>query len=248
MTEKIFCVPGSASSALWVADELKRLGQNVIDTPTQNATHLVLGVPCKQPESEIADLLSQFPANITIFGGNLNQPVFSAYRCVDLLQDEAYLWKNAAITAQIAVTLAARQLTVTWEDTNVLILGWGRISQCLAKYLTALGAKVSVAARKEVHRAQIAALGYTALNIHDLSYQLSRFRVIYNTVPAPILTAAQMRLCRKDCVKLELASVDGMDGQDVLIARALPGTFAPETSGKLIAATVLRLCAREEAP
>lgn len=248
MTEKIFCVPGSHPSALWAADELKRLGQIVTDTPTQATTHLLLGVPCKQPENEIADLLSQLPTNITVFGGNLNRPVFSAYRCVDLLQDETYLWKNAAVTAQIAITLAAKQLPVTWEDTNVLILGWGRIGQCLAKYLTALGARVTVAARKEAHRAQIAALGCAALNIHDLSFQLSRFRVIFNTVPALVLTASQMRLCRKDCVKLELASTDGMEGHDILTARALPGTFAPETSGKLIAATVLRLCNREETP
>ncbi len=246
MTERIFCVPGSHPSALWAADELKRLGQTVTDTPAQNATHLLLGVPYKQSESEIADLLSQLPSHITVFGGNLNKPVFSGCRCFDLLQDETYLWKNAAITAQIAVTLAAKQLSVTWEDTNVLILGWGRIGQCLAKYLAAMGARVTVAARKETHRAQIAAFGYTPLNIHDLSYQLSRFRVIYNTVPAPVLCAAQMRLCRKDCVKLELASIDGMEGKDILTARGLPGTYAPETSGRLIAATVLRLCNQEE--
>ena len=55
-----------------------------------------------------------------------------------------------------------------------------------------------------------------------------------------------MRLCRKDCVKIELASTDGIAGSDILTARGLPGTYAPETSGKLIAATVLRLCAKEE--
>ena len=246
MTERIFCVPGSHPSLLWAADELKRLGQTVTDTPAQNVTHLLLGVPCKQTENEISELLFQLPAHITIFGGNLKKDTFSGYRCKDLLQDELYLWKNAAITAQIAVTLAAKNLTVTWDGTNVLILGWGRIGQSLAKYLASLGAKVTVAARKEAHRGQIAAFGYTPLNIHDLSYQLSRFRVIFNTVPAPVLSATQMRLCRKDCVKIELASTDGIAGSDILTARGLPGTYAPETSGKLIAATVLRLCAKEE--
>lgn len=248
MTERIFCVPGSHPSLLWAADELKRMGQTVTDTPSESATHLLLGVPCKQPEREIAELLNQLPGNITILGGNLDHSVFSSHRCVDLLRDEAYLWKNAAITAQIALTLAARQLSVTWENTNVLILGWGRIGQCLARNLAALGACVTVAARKEVHRAQIAALGYTALNSQALSYQLSRFRVIFNTVPAPILCPEQMRLCRKDCVKIELASTDGMAGSDILTARGLPGTYAPETSGKLIAATVLRICNQEVTP
>lgn len=248
MTERIFCVPGDLPALRWAAHELRRMGQTVSDTPCHNATHLLLGVPCKLSSAELTVLMEDLPSGITVLGGNISRPELNSYRCVDLLKDEPYLWKNAAITAQIAATLAARQLSVTWTDTNVLILGWGRIGQCLAKDLAALGANVSVAARKEVHLAQIAALGYTPLNIHDLAYQLSRFRVIFNTVPAPVLSRRQMQLCRADCVKLELASTDGMDAVDVMSARGLPGKYAPETSGKLIAATVLRLCAGEAAP
>ena len=248
MIEQIFCVPGSQSALIWAANELRRMGQTVTEVPDHTATHLLLGVPCKQTDEELSELISKLPENVTILGGRLRSPAFEGRKCVDLLQDEAYLWKNAAITAQIALTLGARLLSVTWENTPVLILGWGRIGQCLAKYLTALGVTVSVAARKAVHRAQIAALGYTPLDIHDLNDQLNRFRLIYNTVPVSILSAEQIRLCRPDCVKLELSSFDGMDARDVLTARGLPGTYAPETSGKLIAATVLRLCAQEEIP
>lgn len=245
--ERLFYIPVDHPALVWAGDELSRLGQSVTKDPSEKATHLLLGVPCKDSEDALSELLFKLPSNITIVGGKLDKAVLSGYRCLDLLMDETYLWKNAAITAQIAVTLGARQLGVTWEAAHVLILGWGRIGQCLAKYLSALGAQVSVAARKEVHRAQIAALGYTPLNIQELSYQLSRFRIIYNTVPAPVLSAIQLRLCRPDCVKLELASTDGMDALDVLTARGLPGTYAPETSGKLIAATALRLCAGEDA-
>ena len=245
--ERLFYIPGDRPALVWAGDELRRLGQSVTKEPSEKVTHLLLGVPCKESDEALSELLSKLPANVTVLGGNIKKEVLSGYRCLDLLQDETYLWKNAAITAQIAVTLGARQLGVTWEGTQVLILGWGRIGQCLAKYLSALGARVSVAAQKEVHRAQIAALGYTPLNIQDLSYQLNRFRIVYNTVPAPVLSATQLRLCRPDCVKLELSSVDGMDVLDVLTARGLPGTYAPETSGKLIAATALRLCAGEEA-
>ena len=55
------------------------------------------------------------------------------------------------------------------------------------------------------------------------------------------------RHCRPECLKIELASVSGMEGDDVIIARGLPGIWAPETSGRLIARTVLRLCTKKEA-
>jgi hypothetical protein len=48
--------------------------------------------------------------------------------------------------------------------------------------------------------------------------------------------------CREDCVKIELASKDGMEGDDIIIARGLPGIHLPESSGELIAETFLRLC------
>lgn len=248
MTERSFYLPPDPPSLIWAADTLIRLGQTVADEPNANVTHLVLGVPCKATDEELSALLASLPADVTILGGNLNRPLLHSYRCYDLLTDENYLWKNAAITAHNALTLAARQMGVTWDDTNVLILGWGRIGQCLAKYLSALGAHVTVAARKETHRAQISALGYVALDINTLSYQLSRFRVIYNTVPHPILSKQQLSLCKNNCLKIDLASTPGMDGSDVLMARGLPGKYTPETSGRLIAATVLRLCAGEDVP
>ncbi len=248
MTERIFYLPPDPPALVWAADALIQLGQTVTKEPTPQVTHLVLGVPCKATEEELSALLSKLPSHITVLGGNLDRPLLHSHRCMDLLTDEGYLWKNAAITAQNAITLAAKQMGITWDATNVLILGWGRIGQCLAKYLSALGANVTVAARKEAHRAQVAALGYNALDIHALSYQLSRFRVIYNTVPHPVLSKQQLTLCKNNCLKIDLASAAGMDGKDVLIARGLPGKYTPETSGKLIAATVLRLCAGEDVP
>ena len=80
-------------------------------------------------------------------------------------------------------------------------------------------------------------------DIAGLQHCLRRFRVIFNTVPAPLLNREQLAFCRQDCLKLELASVSGMEGDDVLVARGLPGKFAPESSGNLIADTILRLWA-----
>lgn len=47
-------------------------------------------------------------------------------------------------------------------------------------------------------------------------------------------------------MKIDLASKPGIGGTDVLWARGLPGKFAPESAGKLIAQTILRLLKEEE--
>jgi hypothetical protein len=71
---------------------------------------------------------------------------------------------------------------------------------------------------------------------------LNHFQLLYNTVPAPVLTRDQMSGCREDCIKIELASQNGIEGDDVVIARGLPGLHMPESSGKLMADAFIRLC------
>lgn len=123
------------------------------------------------------------------------------------------------------------------------MIGWGRIGKCLGKLLGSMGADVTVAARKESDRAMVNALGYGAT---DLSRAVpSRFRLIFNTAPAPVLSAQQLQTCPRNCVKIDLASSRGLEGDDVIWARGLPGKMLPESSGKLIADTVLRLISKE---
>ena len=230
----------------YAVQELEDRGINFSDFPCDRVTHLLLPVPCKQTGAELTEVLNSLPRTITVVGGFLDRPELSGYRCVDLLKDPHYLAKNAMITAYCALELAEKELSVTWEDCPVLILGWGRIGKCLGRLLDNLGAQVSIAARKDGDLAMIAALGYDSRNIGGLDYILRRYRVIFNTVPSPVLNRAQTALCREDCVLVELASAPGMDAPHIIDGRGLPGKLAPESAGKLIARTVMGLWAREE--
>jgi hypothetical protein len=62
---------------------------------------------------------------------------------------------------------------------------------------------------------------------------------VVNTAPAQILSTADVQKLRADCFKLDLASVRGIPGDGVLHARGLPAQYKCESSGKLIARTVL---------
>lgn len=241
MDQRIFYAPEGSAALDAAVDNLKKRGIAFSHSPTKAVTHLLLPVPCRE---DVSSLLKKLSLDVTVLGGFLDRPELAGYRRFDLLQDEAYLWKNAQITAHCAVTLAASLLPVTLEDLPVLILGCGRVGKCLAQLLRNCGASVTIAARKAQDRAMLEALGHDAEDTADL--EVAGYRVIFNSVPAPILSKAQMVHCRPDCVKIELASKPGIEGDDVIMAGGLPGKYAPESSGKLIARTVLRLCAREE--
>ena len=203
------------------------------------ATHLLLPVPAFDTDGTIKGggrletLLEQLPENIKIMGGNLDRPEFSEYRTFDLLKDPYYCGENAHITACCAIKLTMNKLPVILTGQKALVIGWGRIGKCLAVLLKQLGVDVTVAARKETDRAMITALGYTAINtkhIDPLPY-----RIIYNTAPAMVLPQ-----CSGNALKIDLASQLGIGGLEVVWARGLPGRDAPESSGLLIARTVLR--------
>ncbi len=252
MNHKLIAAAGDTPSLRVAKTILENNGFAFTDHPHPETTHLLLNVPSFTADGalagggELSRLLPRLPEAITVIGGNLTAPELSGYTVIDLLRDDGYLAKNADITARCALRVASATLPCTWDGCPVLVIGWGRIGKCLAKHLSALGADVTVAARKSADRAMLRALGYAALPIRCLHEILPRCRVIYNTVPAPVLSQAQSALCRKDCLKIELASVPGIAGEDVVMARGLPGKLAPEDSGKLIAQTVLRLMAEKE--
>ena len=246
MNDRVFYIAGDSPALTHTGRELALHGLTLAETPSRGITHLVLGVPCRMEKKELKALLKTLRKDTRIFGGFLDREELQGYRCEDLLKDEQYLARNAAITAHCAVQLASEPMAVTWDHCPVLILGWGRIGKCLAQLLKSLGAEVVIAARKEEQQAMIRAWGYEAEALPLPPYILPRFRVVFNTVPAPVLSRADLSHCRSDCIKIELASSPGLDADDIINGRGLPGRLAPESSGKLIARTVLRLCARKE--
>lgn len=234
---------GTTSACRYAASFLSRRGISLTDHPSPEVTHLLLDVPSFAPDGnlqgggDIRSLLRMLPPDVTIVGGNLQNPSLAEKNTIDLLQQPHYLAQNAAITAECALRVAFPKMDYIVSAAPCLVIGWGRIGKCLGNLLKAIGAQVTIAARKESDRAMAEALGYEAVDFSSLSDSLSRYRLIFNTVPHPILNHQQLSSC-KDALKIDLASTPGMEGEDVIIAKGLPGIYAPESSGKLIADTI----------
>lgn len=234
---------GTTAATRYAAAFLEKAGLVLVDHPTPEVTHLLLDVPSFGNDGllrggeNLESILETLPQYITVVGGHLAYPVLDGYKTWDLLQDADYLARNAAITADCALQVAAPLLTTTFAQSPALIIGWGRIGKCLAQLLHAIGCEVTIAARKPADRAMLQALGYRTADPKKLQ-KLSHYRILFNTAPELIMSQEQLSEC-KNCVKIDLASRKGLDGEDVVWARGLPGIYAPESSGKLIADTFL---------
>ncbi len=252
MDNRSFLLLGRSDALTYTHQALLRYGCKVCAAPGPTVKNLILPVPAFEANgalkggSKLEFHLNALPPDITVYGGNLNTPLLDGYRKIDLLQDESYLAQNASITAHCAVKQILNAVPVTLDRCPVLILGWGRIGKCLAQLLRQMGADVAVYARKPADRAMLAALGYDVIATLSQPALLQQYRIICNTAPTMLLTREQLRYCDPNCLKLDLASEKGIEGDDVIWARGLPGKDAPESSGLLIAETVLRLAQRKE--
>ena len=252
MNQVLLYAAGNTPALRHACRTLAKNGIAVTDIPGPDVTHLLLPAPAFEKDGRIKGggilehILADLPESVTVIGGNLTHPILAGYPVLDLLQDGLYLAKNAAITAEGAVRVAAQHLDITFTDCPILIIGWGRIGKCLGALLKSMGAKVTVAARKSGDRDILRALGYCADDPQTMTYALRNYRVIFNTVPTMVLDESKLRYCARNCLKIELASLPGIAGNEVVDGRGLPGRMTPESSGQLIARTVIRFLAEKE--
>ena len=199
-------------------------------------------------------LLSFLEKDAYIWGGRIPPiwQIFAAERgiqIVDYYEFDALQMKNAVPTVEGAILYALRELPVTLDGSSVAVIGYGRVASLLAERLLALGASVTVYARKERdllhaslrHMRSVRILGEGADS--TLCSIPPDCRMIFNTVPQRIFT--EEILCRlpKSCMLMELASPPGgfdpalaeFKGVRCILAPALPGKCFPESAGRILA-------------
>jgi dipicolinate synthase subunit A len=164
-------------------------------------------------------------------------------RLRDYYTGEAVQIANAAITAEGAIALAMERSERTLLHSRVLILGGGRISRALASRLRALGAEVTVWARRAEQRSEAESRGCRSLEC--LPESPRGYHYLFNTVPAPLLPGAA-----EGALNIELASAPGgfRDPSGVVIARGLPGKYAPLSAARVLLNPILAIIREEESP
>ena len=167
-------------------------------------------------------------------------------RAVDYFRSEELQIKNALLTAEGALSVIASQSEEAIYGMPVLIVGWGRVAKACARLLSACGARVTVSARSSAALAEAGCFGCGTLPMPDIACRADSFRVMVNTVPAPVITAEIIRRTQRNCLIVDLASKPGgtdasacaLHGVSFVHALSLPGKYAPKTAGEIIAETV----------
>lgn len=169
------------------------------------------------------------------------------FRLVDLAQDEAFVRRNAQLTAEGALAAA---LKGEWAllDRRCLVLGYGRIGRALTRALLGLRAPVTVCARRANARALARDVGASVCSFEGLKPLLGSFDLIFNTVPAPVLDGEALCAISSRALLMDLASPPyGFDlaaarelGLDARRESGLPGRYCPESAARALLMAVER--------
>lgn len=183
------------------------------------------------------------------------QRAASAYgsRVVDYYAREEMAVRNTVPTVEGALQIAFEELPFTLHGSRCLVLGFGRVGRTLCRSLRGLGAVVTGCARSYDDLAWVQTLDCTPLHLEKLAAAAGTFDVVFNTIPALILTKDLLSRLKKSCLVIDLASKPGgVDfntakqlGIKTIWALSLPGKVAPHTAGQIIKDTVLHILEEE---
>lgn len=225
----------------------------ILPLPVSSDLHTV-NTPFSRKKLLLADCFDQIHPGTAILGGMVSPDIHKmaaarGFTVLDYLNREEMAVLNAVPTAEGAIEITMNELATTIWNSKCLITGYGRIAKVLARILQAMGAKVSIAARKEADLAWISVIGCTPLRISQLADAIPEQDIIYNTVPSMLFDQSLLSYVKPDCLVIDLASKPG--GIDFDLARemgiktiwalSLPGKVAPITAGNIIKDTVINM-------
>lgn len=217
-----------------------------------------------QSQLKMMTLLENLTPETLIIGGRFT-PAFKSsadsrgMRAIDYFESEELQIKNAIPTAEGAIAIAMNELPITIQGAHAAVIGYGRVGKTLADKLLALGARITVAARKTTDLAWAHNKTFETLKIEvrdgksSLSALKTGYDVIFNTVPYWLFDGHILsQLCEKTLI-IDIASAPGgVDskaasecGIKVIWALSLPGKCSPFTAGEIICDSVIDILAQE---
>lgn len=164
---------------------------------------------------------------------------------INYKNDENFAVANAYLTAEAAVSIAIKESEVSLVNSDVLIVGYGRIGKALHRYLSAFTPNITVCARKSDVRCFAENNLAKTIDFNELS-EKNNFDFVFNTVLHPVINDKELSAMKKSVLLIELASFPG--GIDthiakskelkLVVARGLPGKCSPKSAGIIVAKTV----------
>ncbi|WP_349410548.1 dipicolinic acid synthetase subunit A [Pseudalkalibacillus sp. SCS-8] len=240
------------------------------ELPIQELDALILPVSGSGPNGEIETIFSnkkiQFSEELlqktkqacTVFSGITNPFLTKCTsnanrKHIKLFERDDVAIYNAIPTVEGTIMMVIQHTDFTIHQSNVMVLGFGRVGFTVARTFANLGANVSVGARRSEHIARITEMGFKPFYLTELEKEVESVDVCINTIPAPIITQNVISKIPSHTLIIDLASKPGgtdfrfaeKRGIKALLAPGLPGIVAPKTAGKIIANVLTQLLMEE---
>ena len=236
-------LPGRRVLTTWAEYERKDICEKVFCLPTP--------VRKLDNDPELKEKLKQELINckgpVTVFAGALDREwkdflETNAIAYWDFMQLPEVVEANAHITAEATVAEVLIHGKYSIQGQRILVTGFGCCGEKIAKLLHAMGAKVTVAARRPQVRKQIGEFGMKAISFEDVPEEVEWMKTVINTVPACVITEEVISNMQKDALIVDIASAPG--GTDFEAAReygiksrlalGLPGIYTTTSSAKVL--------------
>lgn len=195
---------------------------------------------------------SMIPEGKIVFSGAMNKDTIriikeKGSRPVDILCAPMVEKYNTIATAEGTMAEAIASHPGFIFQSRAIVLGYGKCGRKIADSLAALGACVTVCARRSEIRKQAKEQGYKVIDFCQLSHHIGKFEYIFNTVPEMVLDECILRNVRKNVLIIDIASMPG--GVDFDAAKkmdircrhclGLPGKYCPGALAKIYVEQIL---------
>lgn len=187
---------------------------------------------------------SHIDAGSTLFIGT-STPEIDGYAeengfdVVEYGDDDELMYLRAPTIIEGVLGITIDHTDVSIHDSQSVVLGFGRMGFSMTRTLEALGAHTTVVARDGAQLARARELGARPVHLDELTAAVSEADMVFNTIPAAVLTRDALEEMPRDSFVLDLASTPGGTdfdaaeelGIDAVLAPGLGGR-APKTAGR----------------
>ncbi len=187
--------------------------------------------------------------DMKIYTGNIPQNIEelikknnSNIEIIDILKLEEFAIKNSVATAEGTLAIAIQEYKKNLQESNILILGYGRIAKTVANKFKYLSKSVTCASNKDEEFHWIRTNGFNAIHLDELKNCINEYDIIINTIPFVILNKSELENIKKDTLIIDVASNPGginkeeAEKQNIKYIHALgiPGKVSPISSAQII--------------
>ena len=209
--------------------------------------NVILNAPYSKEEIRLNEIYNKIENKTFIAGGIPDEFCENkTIQNIDLLQSEFLTILNAILTAEGTIKVVIEETEKAIFESNVMILGYGRIGKILCKNFRDLGAKVYGVARKEKDLIWIREEKCIPITYDEIEKEAKNMDIMINTVPSLVITEKIIKKLQKDCIIIDIASAPGGVDKNIakrykikqITALGLPGKIAPLTAAKFIKETI----------